>query len=413
MTFSVWSGGGSVTGAAAVTGDDGIATVGSWTLGSAAGANSLRATCAGVSGSPVTFTATGVFGPPTDDGAERRRRPDGRGRQHRRRRPERQGHRRRRQPRLRRRGHLRGGLRRRLRDRRHRDHQRRGYRHRRQLAPGHDRRREHADGHHCRPHRVSRDLHGHRRRRRAEQDADERGQRPDRARGHPGHHPAERARRRRQRQPGRRRARHLRRAARRRLGHRRERDQRRLGDRHRRQLDAGHGRRHQHPQGDELELRRPARDLHRHRPHRQPHDHHPVRRQQPDGHRAGTAVATAPSVRVTDVYNNPVTGVAVTFAVASGGGSVTGATTTTNASGIATVGSWTLGTRPGPTRSRRRAPASPARRCTFTATGTAGPATQVRRRLEQLQPARQFAGDDHGAARRPVRQPGRHRRDSG
>ena len=65
VTFSVWSGGGSVTGAAAVTGDDGIATVGSWTLGSAAGANSLRATCTGVSGSPVTFTATGVFGPPT------------------------------------------------------------------------------------------------------------------------------------------------------------------------------------------------------------------------------------------------------------------------------------------------------------------------------------------------------------
>jgi adhesin/invasin len=65
VTFSVWSGGGSVTGAVAVTGDDGIATVGSWTLGSAAGANSLRVTCAGVSGSPVTFTATGVFGPPT------------------------------------------------------------------------------------------------------------------------------------------------------------------------------------------------------------------------------------------------------------------------------------------------------------------------------------------------------------
>ena len=33
-------------------------------------------------------------------------------------------------------------------------------------------------------------------------------------------------------------------------------------------------------------------------------------------------MATAPSVLVTDVNNNPVTGVSVTFAVASGGGSV-------------------------------------------------------------------------------------------
>ena len=60
-----------------------------------------------------------------------------------------------------------------------------------------------------------------------------------------------------------------------------------------------------------------------------------------------TAVATAPSVLVTDAYNNPVSGVSVTFAVASGGGSVTGASATTSASGIATLGSWTLGTTAG------------------------------------------------------------------
>jgi adhesin/invasin len=65
VTFSVWSGGGSVTGGVAVTGDDGIATVGSWTLGPVPGAKALRATCAGVSGSPVTFTATGVVGAAT------------------------------------------------------------------------------------------------------------------------------------------------------------------------------------------------------------------------------------------------------------------------------------------------------------------------------------------------------------
>ncbi|MEP6999085.1 MAG: Ig-like domain-containing protein, partial [bacterium] len=59
---------------------------------------------------------------------------------------------------------------------------------------------------------------------------------------------------------------------------------------------------------------------------------------------AGTSVAVAPSVIVTDVGGNPVQGAAVTFAVSSGGGSATAATTSTNAAGVATVGSWTLGT---------------------------------------------------------------------
>ena len=59
---------------------------------------------------------------------------------------------------------------------------------------------------------------------------------------------------------------------------------------------------------------------------------------------AGAAVGTLPSVRVADAFGNPVAGVAVTFAVSAGGGSVTGATQTTNAQGIATVGGWTLGT---------------------------------------------------------------------
>jgi adhesin/invasin len=55
-----------------------------------------------------------------------------------------------------------------------------------------------------------------------------------------------------------------------------------------------------------------------------------------------------PSVKVTDGNNNPVAGIAVTFAVASGGGNITGANQVTNASGIATVGSWQLGTTAGP-----------------------------------------------------------------
>ena len=58
---------------------------------------------------------------------------------------------------------------------------------------------------------------------------------------------------------------------------------------------------------------------------------------------AGTDVPVAPAVIVKDASGNPVAGVAVTFAVASGGGSVTGASQTTGATGVATVGSWTLG----------------------------------------------------------------------
>jgi adhesin/invasin len=61
---------------------------------------------------------------------------------------------------------------------------------------------------------------------------------------------------------------------------------------------------------------------------------------------AGTAVAAPPSVLVTDAGNNPVAGVSVTFAVTAGGGAISPAspaTVSTNASGIATLTSWTLG----------------------------------------------------------------------
>jgi adhesin/invasin len=62
----------------------------------------------------------------------------------------------------------------------------------------------------------------------------------------------------------------------------------------------------------------------------------------------GAAVAQAPSVKVVDAQNVPVPGVQVTFAVASGGGSVTGGVQATAANGIATVGSWIPGTVSGP-----------------------------------------------------------------
>lgn len=57
----------------------------------------------------------------------------------------------------------------------------------------------------------------------------------------------------------------------------------------------------------------------------------------------GAPVSPDPAVRVEDTFGNGVPGVVVTFAVTAGGGSVTGGSTTTNANGVATVGSWTLG----------------------------------------------------------------------
>lgn len=56
----------------------------------------------------------------------------------------------------------------------------------------------------------------------------------------------------------------------------------------------------------------------------------------------GGATPVPPTVRVVDVFNNPVPGVAVTFTVTSGNGSVSPATVTTDSSGIATT-TWTLG----------------------------------------------------------------------
>jgi hypothetical protein len=61
----------------------------------------------------------------------------------------------------------------------------------------------------------------------------------------------------------------------------------------------------------------------------------------------GTTTPTVPAVRVVDRYANPVSGVPVTFAVTQGGGGVESASTTTNADGVVTPGSWRLGTTTG------------------------------------------------------------------
>ncbi|HUR95009.1 MAG TPA: invasin domain 3-containing protein [Gemmatimonadales bacterium] len=64
VTFRVTEGGGRLTGATPVTGTDGVATVGGWTLGQKVGANAVSAMLSGldVSGSPVTFEATAMPG---------------------------------------------------------------------------------------------------------------------------------------------------------------------------------------------------------------------------------------------------------------------------------------------------------------------------------------------------------------
>lgn len=92
-----------------------------------------------------------------------------------------------------------------------------------------------------------------------------------------------------------------------------------------------------------------------------------------------TTVSAAPSVIVKDLYNNVVSGALVTFAVASGGGTITGPTATTNASGLATIGSWKLGTAAGTNTLTATVTGSgiTGNPVTFTATGTAGAATQM------------------------------------
>lgn len=89
----------------------------------------------------------------------------------------------------------------------------------------------------------------------------------------------------------------------------------------------------------------------------------------------GATVAIPPSVIVRDASNNPVAGVLVTFAIASGGGSLTGASQTTNATGIATVGSWTLGAPAGANTITAASAGLTGSPLTFTATGTAVTAT--------------------------------------
>ena len=89
-------------------------------------------------------------------------------------------------------------------------------------------------------------------------------------------------------------------------------------------------------------------------------------------------MAIAPTVLVRDVSNNPVAGVAVTFGVTGGGGAVAPTTpVATNASGIATLTSWTLGTVAGANTMSATATGLAGSPVSFTATGTAGAGTKL------------------------------------
>ncbi len=85
---------------------------------------------------------------------------------------------------------------------------------------------------------------------------------------------------------------------------------------------------------------------------------------------AGAAVPVPPSVILKDVNGNPVSGVSVNFAVVSGGGSITGSTPVTNAAGVATIGSWTLGSSAGTNALSATVAGLPL--VTFTATALSG-----------------------------------------
>ena len=101
---------------------------------------------------------------------------------------------------------------------------------------------------------------------------------------------------------------------------------------------------------------------------------------------AGSAVSPLPSVKVTDGSGNGIAGVNVTFAVTQGGGSVSGATQTTDAGGIATVGNWVLGPTAGSGNNQMTASASglTGSPVTFTASAAAGTAGKL---LIATQPA--------------------------
>lgn len=91
----------------------------------------------------------------------------------------------------------------------------------------------------------------------------------------------------------------------------------------------------------------------------------------------GSALATAPAVRVTDAAGRGVQGIGVRFQVGTGGGTVSGGdSVVTNADGIATVGQWRLGATPGLQQLQATA-IGLSLQTIITATASAGPPASV------------------------------------
>ena len=95
-----------------------------------------------------------------------------------------------------------------------------------------------------------------------------------------------------------------------------------------------------------------------------------------------TLLPTAPAVRLRDALGNPVAGVSVTFLPT--GGSVTGGNQISDATGFATVGSWTLGTIAG---ANTLTASGAGLTHVFNANGVAGPATALLATAGDLQSA--------------------------
>jgi hypothetical protein len=99
-----------------------------------------------------------------------------------------------------------------------------------------------------------------------------------------------------------------------------------------------------------------------------------------------TAVTTPPKVIVRDADNIPIEGISVAFAVTTGGGSVTPSSVITGSDGTAAVTSWTLGTTAG-SNTLTASATNDTTSFVFSATGTAGPATQISKNGGDLQSA--------------------------
>ncbi len=89
----------------------------------------------------------------------------------------------------------------------------------------------------------------------------------------------------------------------------------------------------------------------------------------------GSNVPIAPSVSAKDQFGNPVPNTTVTFAILAGGGSVAGGSEATDATGVAAVGSWTMGTIAGINTMSATVGNLP--RINFQATATPGPPFEI------------------------------------